>query len=160
MEFPAGRKLSCGVVIVNDAAELLLCHVTGHDHWDLPKGGMARGETPLESALRETKEETGLMLEAEALLELGRFEYRLRKDLHLFALRMPRFDAAALHCESRFTDAATGQRLPEMDGYGWFAFERVTEHVTRKMAAVLCGRLDLRHLLARLREHDPAALTV
>ena len=160
MEFPVGRKLSCGVVIVNDAAELLLCHVTGHDHWDLPKGGMAAGETPLEAALRETREETSLLLDADALLELGRFEYRLRKDLHLFALRMPRFDTAALHCDSRFTDEATGCRLPEMDGYGWFAFDRVAEHVTRKMAAVLCGRLDLPRLLARLREHDPVALAV
>ena len=36
--FQPPRRLSCGIVIVNDARELLLCHVTGHDHWDLPKG--------------------------------------------------------------------------------------------------------------------------
>jgi len=43
--FQPPRRLSCGVVIVNDAHELLLCHVTGHDHWDLPKGGAMAGET-------------------------------------------------------------------------------------------------------------------
>ena len=56
MSFLPARKLSCGIVILNDAAELLLCHVTGHDHWDLPKGGAMAGETPLQAALRETAE--------------------------------------------------------------------------------------------------------
>ena len=45
--FQPPRRLSCGIVIVNDARELLLCHVTGHDHWDLPKGGAMDGETAL-----------------------------------------------------------------------------------------------------------------
>ena len=49
--FQPPRRLSCGIVIVNDARELLLCHVTGHDHWDLPKGGAMDGETALRAAL-------------------------------------------------------------------------------------------------------------
>ncbi|MBC7938443.1 MAG: NUDIX hydrolase, partial [Chitinophagaceae bacterium] len=117
MDFGLGldKRLSCGVVIVNDAAELLLCHVTGQGHWDLPKGGPDHGESPLQTALRETREETGLQLEADRLLDLGRLAYRAHKDLHLFATRLPRFDPALLWCESRFADA-TGIRRPEMDG--------------------------------------------
>lgn len=151
------RELSCGVVVVNDAAELLLCHVTGQGHWDLPKGGARRGETPLEAALRETREETGLMLDAAALLDLGRFVYSPRKDLHLFATRTPRFDPATLHCDSRFTCGASGRRLPEMDGYGWFAFDAVVVRCRPRLASVLVSRLDLPALLARLQEPVAAA---
>lgn len=143
------RKLSCGLVIVNDSAELLLCHVTGRPHWDLPKGGAAAGESPLLAALRETREETGLMLDAVQLLDLGRLAYRPRKDLHLFAARLPRLDPRLLHCESRFDDLR-GARLPEMDGYAWVGFDRVAAHCTPRLAAVLCGQLELPRLLARM----------
>jgi len=155
--FQPPRRLSCGIVIVNDAHELLLCHVTGHDHWDLPKGGAKAGETPLQAALRETREECGLALESSALLDLGRLPYRARKDLHLFGARVPRLDTHTLHCESRFTDGETGARLPEMDGFGWFPFAQARQHCTRKLAAVLCDRLDLASLLARLQALEAVA---
>ncbi len=144
------RRLSCGILILNAQRELLLCHVTGQDHWDLPKGGMHDDESPLQAALRETREETGLQFEAAALLELGRFDYRPKKDLHLFATLMPRFDVASLRCDSHFAQWGTDRRLPEMDGYEWFGFERIGELCTGKMTAVLRGRIDLHRVLERL----------
>ncbi len=150
MDLCSPRRLSCGILIFSEEHELLLCHVTGQDHWDLPKGGMHVDESPLQAALRETREETGLALAAEDLLDLGRFDYRPKKDLHLFATRMPRFDVARLHCESHFSQTATGQCLPEMDGYGWFGFECIAELCTPKMAAVLNGRLNLPRVLEAL----------
>ncbi len=147
MDLLAPRRLSCGILILTEQQELLLCHVTGQDHWDLPKGGAHEGESPLQTALRETREETGLELVAEALRELGRLDYRPKKDLHLFATLMPRFDVASLRCESQFSQYATGQRLPEMDGYDWVRFERVGELCTPKMTAVLQGRLNLQRVL-------------
>jgi 8-oxo-dGTP pyrophosphatase MutT (NUDIX family) len=146
------KRLSCGVVILNDQAELLLCHVTGQAHWDLPKGGLNDGETPLQAALRETREETGLLLDGHALLDLGQMPYRSRKDLHLFATRLPRLDTNALWCESAFSDLISGQRRPEMDGYGWFAFDAVASRCTRRMAVVLQQRLSLQGLLAQLQD--------
>lgn len=154
MSFLSSKRLSSGIVIVNAQAELLLCHVTGQGHWDLPKGGLHDGETPLKAALRETREETGLVIDADALLDLGRFEYRPKKDLHLFATLMPRIDASRLHCESQFSQFATGKRLPEMDSFQWAEFARVPQLVTAKMADVLCGRIDLNRLLPSL---QPAA---
>ena len=143
MSFFNPQRLSCGVVILSPERELLLCHVTGQNHWDLPMGGIDAGETPLQAALRETFEETGLRLQAQALIELGRIKYTGKKNLHLFATRMPRFDVSQLRCESRYLDHHTGRRLPEMDGYGWFAFARVPALCTPKMAAVLGSRIDL-----------------
>ena len=158
MDLFAPRRLSCGILILNEQCELLLCHVTGQDHWDLPKGGAHADESPLQAALRETREETGLDLAADALCELGRFDYRPKKDLHLFATLMPRFDLAQLYCESQFSQYATGQRLPEMDGYDWVRFERIGERCTSKMTAVLHGRLNLRHVLDELTAAPRVAL--
>lgn len=153
---PFTRALSCGTVVVNAAGELLLCHVTGRGHWDLPKGRLDPGETPLQAALRETREETGLVLEAQGLLDLGRLAYRPRKDLHLFAALLPRLDPATLHCESQFRDAR-GQPQPEMDGFGWFRFDLAPLRVTPKLATVLTRRLDLHDLLRRLQHRAWAA---
>lgn len=161
MDLGFRKRLSCGIVILNDEAELLLCHVTGHDHWDLPKGGPAPGESPLAAALRETREETGLELDPSALLDLGRLDYRPRKDLHLFATLMPRFDTGVLRCDSLFTDDSGIRRLPEMDGFGWFGIDEVGALCTPKLAAVLCGRLDLEAVLERLRlGPTPPAATI
>jgi len=156
----SAKRLSCGVIVVNDAAELLLCHVTGQDHWDLPKGGPNEGETPLQAALRETREETGLALDAAGLLDLGPLPYRTRKDLHLFATRLPRIDPGLLSCASRFSDSATGARLPEMDGFGWFPFSEIPQLCSPKLAAVLTQRLDLAGVLARLKQGPVLAAQV
>lgn len=144
------KRLSCGVVILNPQCELLLCHVTGQDHWDLPKGGIDRGESPLQAALRETHEETGLRLHADALLDLGRFEYTAKKNLHLFAICLPRFDPAQLRCDSHYLDRIAGAERPEMDDFGWFGFERAAACCTPRMAQVLVGRIDLAGVLRRL----------
>ena len=149
MENHAHLRLSCGVVILNPDRELLLCHVTGQTHWDLPKGGIDRGETPLQAALREAREETGLQLDPAALLDLGRHRYRPKKDLHLYATLMPRIDLAGLHCSTHFTQRYSGRKLPEMDGYAWVALPAIAQHCTPKMAELL-ALLDLPALLQRL----------
>jgi 8-oxo-dGTP pyrophosphatase MutT (NUDIX family) len=150
MSFFNPKRLSCGVVILNPGRELLLCHVTGQNHWDLPKGGIDPGETPLEAAVRETREESGVKLAPDALLDLGRFHYTNKKNLHLFATCMPRFDLKDLRCETRYLDRWSGRQLPEMDGYGWFGFERIGQLCTPKMAQVLTVRIELDAVLARL----------
>jgi len=144
------RRLSCGVAVLLDSHEILLCHVTGQRHWDLPKGGIDDGESPLQAALRETEEETGLVLGAESLFDIGRHPYTAKKDLHLFAHLSPRIDLRELHCASCFVERLSGRSRPEMDGFGWFAFERIESLCTPKLATLLTRGLDLGGLVAQL----------
>jgi 8-oxo-dGTP pyrophosphatase MutT (NUDIX family) len=55
------HKLSCGFVVVrkteDDWATLLL---RAYHHWDFPKGIREPGEDPMQAALREVDEETGI----------------------------------------------------------------------------------------------------
>ena len=55
------EEISAGVILFNDVDErkfLLLNYPS--KHWDFVKGKMEKGETPHETAIRETKEETGI----------------------------------------------------------------------------------------------------
>jgi 8-oxo-dGTP pyrophosphatase MutT (NUDIX family) len=144
------RRLSCGIVVLTDSRELLLCHVTGQRHWDLPKGGIHAGESPREAALRETSEETGLQIAAETLCDLGRHVYTAKKDLHLFACLSGRLDTRELRCESCFVERGSGRARPEMDGFGWFPFARIAELCTPRLAVLLGTTLDLDAVVRRL----------
>lgn len=59
------------VLIFSDGKLLVLQHLIGDNKWSLPGGGTKKSETPLESAIREVKEETGIKLSN--LTELGSF---------------------------------------------------------------------------------------
>jgi 8-oxo-dGTP pyrophosphatase MutT (NUDIX family) len=144
------KTLSCGIVVVLDSRELLLCHVTGQRNWDLPNGGIHADETPCEAALRETHEETGLRLSPAALVDLGRHDYTMGKDLHLFACLSERVDPRALECTSCFVDRRSGRTRPEMDGFGWFAFERIGALCTPPLARLLGRTLELDRVVADL----------
>lgn len=138
------KNISCGVLITFDQ-NILLGHSTGNAFWDIPKGMKDEGETELEAAIRETREETGLKFEDSDLIYLGRFEYNHTKDLALF-----RFFARTyirpeeLHCTSTFVDKH-GNEKPELDEFSWFHFATVKEKCAFNMGRVLDDILNCRY---------------
>jgi 8-oxo-dGTP pyrophosphatase MutT (NUDIX family) len=146
------KTLSCGVVVLDQDGSILLCHATETEHWDIPKGMPDPGENPLQSALRELDEETGLTPAADRLTELGIFPYRPAKDLHLFAIRMNRaeVDIEKCTCRSLFASYRNGRMIPEMDRFQWFSPDKIDGYASRSLAKLFATRLPLDALHQRL----------
>ena len=144
------KTTSHGTLLIAADGELLLCHATGARHWDIPKGMADPGETSVQTALREAREECGLDLDPLAFSDLGRFTYRPDKDLWLHAALIERVDASQCVCSTFFTDRR-GRRLPEMDAFRWVPFVDVAALCAKSMAVVLTSKLSLPEVLERLR---------
>ena len=100
------RATSAGGVVhrtVGGETEILLVHRRAPVLWALPKGTPDSGETIEETALRETREETGIEVEIEAPLTAIRYFFvrgttRFHKTVHFFLMR-PIGGAIELHDE-------------------------------------------------------------
>jgi len=135
----SARATSCGTLVVNRQHQLLLCHATHTAHWDIPKGMQDPGEDPLEAAIRELREEAGIGFAPDRFVDLGMFDYRRDKRLHLF--RVDAGDELAcldhLVCSSFFDHHASGKPTPEMDGFRWATRAEVATLCWPRMAALL-----------------------
>lgn len=59
---------SSSAVVVNDAGEILLIRRSDNDNWAIPGGAMDLGESLVDTAVRETLEETGVQVEVTGLV--------------------------------------------------------------------------------------------
>ena len=122
------KVISAGIFLIKKDRSLLVCHPTNHkkDSWSIPKGKIEDGESFYECAIRETYEETNLLLSNRPSLnvyELDPVEYKNKKKiLHPFLL-LERIDSIIdwnefeLKCNSNVPIERGG--FPEMDDYKW-----------------------------------------
>lgn len=138
------RATSAGGVVhrsVDGETEILLVHRRAPVLWALPKGTPDSGETIEETALRETREETGIEVEIEAPLSAIRYFFvrgttRFHKTVHFFLMR-PVGGAIELH-DGEFDEvrwARVGEALALMN----HATER---SVVERAAALLAAGTD------------------
>jgi 8-oxo-dGTP pyrophosphatase MutT (NUDIX family) len=64
---PTSRKPSASVLVRDDAGRVLLLQRPDSGLWTIPTGGVKKGETVPEAAVRECQEETGLKVEIRSL---------------------------------------------------------------------------------------------
>jgi 8-oxo-dGTP pyrophosphatase MutT (NUDIX family) len=89
------RATSAGGVVhrsVDGQIQIALVHRRSPALWALPKGTPDSGETHEETAVRETREETGLEVELEAAIRSIRYFFvrgttRFNKTVHFFLMR-------------------------------------------------------------------------
>ncbi len=91
-DLPIIERTAVRIVLLDAAGEVLLFHTHDPDHpdlgawWELPGGGIDPGETYVEAAIRELREETGIVAER---CQVGlptwqrRASFRHRQQRHL-----------------------------------------------------------------------------
>jgi bis(5'-nucleosidyl)-tetraphosphatase len=93
---------------------LLLRH---RDRWDLPKGHCEPGESLIETALRETEEETGIAAESIELID--GFAYSLEYTMSYASAPSDVFAKRVTYLMGRI--ASPGEiKCTEHEGYQWF----------------------------------------
>ena len=95
------------IIIDKKTNRILLCHVTEHDFWSLPKGVQEDGELLISTALREVEEETGLVFDddgvaASAITYHDTYSYIKNKNMAVFSIQVHEIDLSKLKCASTF----------------------------------------------------------
>lgn len=113
-------KSTCGLFIFNND-KLLICHPTGSrwNQWSIPKGMKEDNETTLHAAIRETVEETALVVSpTNSFIELPTQIYKNKsKKLISFYVKIEEdLSNFKFRC-----DSMTSQNYPEIDNWKWIS---------------------------------------
>lgn len=126
------KVISAGILVKTSDNRFLLGHATGQKHFDIFKGRQEFGETNEQTAIRECKEECGLVFDSAHLHSFGVLNYTKKKNLALFITKIYTFNMSDLKCTT-FTDIG----LPEMDYYATFSFDEMLSNVAPAMRKVM-----------------------
>jgi 8-oxo-dGTP pyrophosphatase MutT (NUDIX family) len=132
------KGVTCAVMFLTPSNNVLIVHPNGApwNCWSFPKGLAEADETPANAAARELQEETGLVINANELIDLGRFPYVSEKDYHLFLYRSkfePQFEK--LVCESTFINKK-GDETREVDNFKLIPLAEVHTLLNKKQAEI------------------------
>lgn len=137
------KKVTCGTIIMTpDLKYVLLGHSTNNIHWDIFKGIQESDELPIETALRELKEETSLNHIHDLFLsDLGRYQYNTEKDIHLFIMftQQHEIDIKKMKCVSMVTklNGKAVEPFPEMDKFAWIPVSEIHLYLSKRLNNLL-----------------------
>lgn len=123
------QEKSCGCIVMNEKNEILLVH-HNQGHWGLPKGHMEEGETEVETAIREVKEETNIDVEVNE-----KFRYT-----QIYSPKENVMKEVVFFLAKNVSDNGAPQ-LEEVNEVRWFNFNEAIETITYDNAKKLLLRV-------------------
>lgn len=133
---------TCGIFLIDENEKILVCHITGRpmcgNNWSIPKGLTDEGETEMEAAVRELKEETGLVVSIYGLTPLTPLVYKSgKKTLHPFIFKLGKSGhTLKITCDSYF-ESKNGTMLPEVDAFKWASLDEAANLLHESQVKVL-----------------------
>ncbi len=120
-----GIVITAGIMIVRKDHKILICHPTNHDpnFWSISKGKVDDGESLWETAIRETYEETNIMIPNDVKkYKQDRVTFKHKKKaIHIYIVREDEndfnIDDFDIKCNSNVEPEIGG--FPEMDDFKW-----------------------------------------
>lgn len=121
------REFCASAFVVNPInKKILLCHHKTFNRWVQPGGHIETGETPEETALRETYEETGVRIKL-----IGERFPREDDFLRPLGIQKNRGKEGNLHVDITYVGIPLSQDDviddDEIDKYGWFNMEELND---------------------------------
>jgi putative (di)nucleoside polyphosphate hydrolase len=121
---PAGYRPGTGVMLLDDNGRVFVARRIGtNDAWQMPQGGIDRGEKPLEAARRELKEEIGtdkaLLLAESPHWHVYDFPPKLQKSLWGGRFKGQAQKWFAMRFTGSEDDVDLDAHLPEFDAWKW-----------------------------------------
>ena len=117
------KMITCGIVIINSEGDILACHPNGNkkdQDYDIPKGCANEGETDLQAAIRELREETDIYFldyDHSRIIDCGIYPHNKSKNIHLFLYKTTWFpELSQLKCSS-LCKKWGNYMVPEVNGY-------------------------------------------
>ena len=117
-------QTTCGVYILNNKNELLICHQTNYKNfngWSIPKGLNEVDESYIETAIREVKEETSieldLLLDEFKILPISIYKSKKKQLISYLYLTQIDSEKVELECTSYFE--YKGKQIKENDKFRW-----------------------------------------
>jgi ADP-ribose pyrophosphatase YjhB (NUDIX family) len=136
------QKVSAGLAIVYDH-RILLVHPTNaswYNSYGIPKGGVEEGETYLDAAIRETREETGINIpkslidKTEHYFSLSSKKYKYNKTVYYYVVKIDDLSQIGLK------DLVIPKRqlqLKEVDWAGFLSMSEINKRVAPSQATLI-----------------------
>jgi 8-oxo-dGTP pyrophosphatase MutT (NUDIX family) len=120
------KVIAAGLFLVNKDGKLLVCHPTNHDpnFWSIPKGKVDSGENIIDAAIRETREESNMVIPKDSnFIELPMVNYsHKKKALYSFLVleeQNPLFNWNIVELKCNSVVPVERGEFPEMDDFKW-----------------------------------------